>query len=558
MANYTVVDGTHLRMTFNKVHAAHATIAVGGLCGYGIEQTVDTANGIRQVFPVIGSYSGTGLYYAAHMTPIVGIGGLTSSYLNVSRQIASVVRSNNTVTLTVGGSLPVDVNGLTMTVSGVADASFNGSFPVTSVAANSVTYSQTGANASSSGGAIGAITGGFVLYPMAEVLGVFNTATKSVDGQMTLAPNTAAWGQGDTLEEPHYFQESVQADMEFVGQTTPRPTVFSRAGVQYQTNVGPGMRGWSIQNATPAGSYFGNGGTHSAPDVAFESTGVWNRTLEAQAGEIGVFQIHCNSHGCGKWNSGYNLFELDSANGVDSISFQPGSDALSLSMRGTSYGFTPQAFSAPTVNAGAVNATTLNVTSNTTAAQTMTFMAPQLNAGVQFCQGFGTSLAAHHSTFYCWWNTATPYASLETYAGGDPLQVEASSTWLNGGPVAIGSAATIGTGLPALLNVGSSAQFQVDANGNVKAANFAGILSGTTGSLGGSALASGSCASGTVTVASATVGAPVAVSATDGSLPSGLSVLSAAVTSAGTVTVQICAAGPTTPAAKTYNVRVLQ
>ena len=33
MANYTVMDGTHLQMTLNKVHRAGATIAIGGLCG---------------------------------------------------------------------------------------------------------------------------------------------------------------------------------------------------------------------------------------------------------------------------------------------------------------------------------------------------------------------------------------------------------------------------------------------------------------------------------------------------------------------------------------------
>ena len=64
--------------------------------------------------------------------------------------------------------------------------------------------------------------------------------------------------------------------------------------------------------------------------------------------------------------------------------------------------------------------------------------------------------------------------------------------------------------------------------------------------------------SGTVTVTNASVGAPVAVSASDGSLPNGLSVLSAAVGSPGVVTVQVCAVAATTPAAKSYNVRVLQ
>lgn len=558
MATYTVTDATHLQMDLNKVHAAGATIAVGGLCGYGVEQTVDTSIGIRQVFPVIGSYSGTALFYAAHQTPILGISGLTSSYLNVSRPIASITRSNHTVTLTIAGSLPVDVNGLTLTVSGVVDQSFNGSFAVTSTGPNSLTYTQAAADGASSGGTVGAVTGGFVLYPMAEVLGVFNATTKSLDGQLTLAANTAPWGQNDALEEPHYFQEAVQADTEFIGQTTPRPTVFSRAGLQYQLNVGPGMRGWTIQNAAPASSYLGSGGTHNAPDVAYESIGVWNRTLEAQAGEIGVFQIHCNSHGCGRWNSGYKLFELDSASGEDQVSFDPATDALTVGMGRVNYSFTPRTFSAPSVTAGALNATTLNVTSNTTGPQTLSFMAPHLSANAQFCQGFGTSVALHSSTFYCWWNTAIPYASLETYAGADPLQLKGSSVWLNGGPVAIGNSGTVGASLPALLNVGSSAQFQVDASGNVKAANFAGVLAGTTGSIGGAALAGGGCASGGVPVANATVGAPVAVSASDGTLPNGTSLLSAGVTAPGIVTVQVCAVGPMTPTAKTYNVRVLQ
>ncbi len=448
MATYTVIDGTHLQMNLNKVHAAGATIAVGGLCGYGAEQVVDTANGIRQVFPVIGSYSPTGLYYAGHHTPILGVSGLTSSYLNVSRQIASITRSSNTVTVALTGSMPVDANGLTMTVSGVADGSYNGSFTVTSTGPNTLTYAQNGADGTSSGGTLGMITGGFVLYPMAEVLGVFNAATKSVDGQLRLAANTVAWGNGDPLEEPHYFQESVQADTEFIGQTTPRPAVFARAGLEYQSNVGPGTRGWTIRNAAPLSGYLGNGGTHSAPDVAYESVGVWNRTMEAQAGEIGVFQIHCNSHGCGRWNSGYNLFELDSVYGTEFMSFQPQTETLNVTMGGISYGFTPTAFSAPTIHAGAVNATSLSVTSNLAVPQPMSFMAPHLSAGTQMCQAFGTAVAPHSSTFYCWWNTATPYASLETYAGGDPLQMKGSSLWLNGGPVAIGNSATIGTALP--------------------------------------------------------------------------------------------------------------
>lgn len=365
MANYSVVDGTHLRMRLNKAHAAGSTIAVGGLCGYGLEQTVDTAQGIRQVFPVIGSFSATGLYYAPGNTPIIGRMGQTSAYLNLSVPVAAIARSGNVVTMTTAGSLPVDVSGLTMTIAGVADSSYNGSYVMTTVGPNSLTYTATGANSTSSGGSVSIVTGGYALYPMAEVLGVFNATTKSVDGQMTLAANNVQWAANDIVEQPHYYQENVSADTEFVTQTTPRPSVTVRAGIQYQGNVGPGLHGWTIANTAPASNYFGHGGTHGVPDTAYEATGIWQRTMVAAAGEQAAFALHCNSHGCGSWNSGYDLFELDSNAGVDTMFFQPLTSSLSVNMRGTSYSFTPQAFTAAVVNAtllnvGTVNATTIN------------------------------------------------------------------------------------------------------------------------------------------------------------------------------------------------------
>jgi len=360
MADYSVVDGTHVQMTLNKVHRAGATIAFGGLCGYGLEQTVDTVGEIRQVFPVIGSYSPTGLYYGGGLTAIVGLQGNTSSFLNVTLEIAAITRSNNLVTVTTAGVLPVDVNGLTMNVSGVADQSYNGSFVVTSTGTNTLTYSQAGANSTSTGGSVAKLTGGYVLYPMAEVLGVFNATTKSVDGQMTLAANTVPWAANDALEEPHYYQEAISADITFIGQTTPRATVEQSAGVAYQDNVGPGVVGWTISNTPPVTSYLGNGGTHSPPHAAYAEAGVWQWTMEMQAGEESVFSVHCNSHGCGRWNSGYNLFELDSSAGIDTMSYQPGTSTLQMDLRGIGYQFSPQAFTAGTINAGTVNATTLN------------------------------------------------------------------------------------------------------------------------------------------------------------------------------------------------------
>ena len=81
-------------------------------------------------------------------------------------------------------------------------------------------------------------------------------------------------------------------------------------------------------------------------------------------------------------------------------------------------------------------------------------------------------------------------------------------------------------------------------------------LSGTTGSIGGSALTAGQCASGTVAVSNSTTGMTVNVSPNtypgDGFIPWGY------VSANGTVTVKVCAQAAGTPTSSTYNVRVIQ
>lgn len=84
-------------------------------------------------------------------------------------------------------------------------------------------------------------------------------------------------------------------------------------------------------------------------------------------------------------------------------------------------------------------------------------------------------------------------------------------------------------------------------------------LAGTTGSIGGGLLAgAGSCATGTASVPGASPGMPVAASTSDGSAISGLATVYASVTASNTVTIQLCAIAAVTPAAKTWNVRVIQ
>lgn len=81
-------------------------------------------------------------------------------------------------------------------------------------------------------------------------------------------------------------------------------------------------------------------------------------------------------------------------------------------------------------------------------------------------------------------------------------------------------------------------------------------LTGTTGSIGGGALVAGACTSGTVAVANSTTS--MAVVTTPVTYPGDGAEWEGYVSTAGTVTVKVCAIVALTPTASTYNVRVLQ
>ena len=492
MATYTVVDATHLQMTLKKAHATLATVAIGGLCGYGLEQKVDTANGIRQVFPVVGSYSATGLYYAGSTSAVVGQQGTTSAFANVNLPLTSLARTGNLVTLTTSTAMPFDLNGLTVTIAGAADSSYNGTFTGTSTAANTLIYTQTGANSSTTGGTLTLQTGSFALYPMAEVLSVFDAAAKSVDGQMTLAPNNVAWSVGDAVEEPHFFQQIVDTDISYVTQTMPRPTTYARAGINYQGNNGPGLQGWSINNTTPAANYVGNGGTHTAPDFAYQAAGVWKRSMVLQAGEQSAFTLNCNSHGCGKWNSPYNLFELQSSTGTDTIQYQPNTSTLTFSLRGMSYSFSPSGFSGASgggsssvaaITSGTINGAAIGATTPSTGA----FTTLSASTPVAVASGGTGSAAAPAAGQILVGNAGGTAFAPQTISGDCALSSSGSATCTKTNGVAFGSAATTastaydaaGTAAAATTSVALLTTLRTLTNCNIAGGYYLSPFSGT-------------------------------------------------------------------------------
>ena len=120
-----------------------------------------------------------------------------------------------------------------------------------------------------------------------------------------------------------------------------------------------------------------------------------------------------------------------------------------------------------------------------------------------------------------------------------------------------GSGAGITTGPTSGTTAAHVATFS-GTTGQIQDAGVGMPLSGTSGSIGGSALTAGQCASGTATVAGATTSMAVAVSPAGGNNPGTSFYWQGYVSSAGTVTVRVCALVAGTPTATTYNVRVIQ
>ncbi len=149
-------------------------------------------------------------------------------------------------------------------------------------------------------------------------------------------------------------------------------------------------------------------------------------------------------------------------------------------------------------------------------------------------------------------------------AGTDYLAPNGSGAGLTGitfsqiAPSAASGQVPVGTGAGMTLAT-------LTAGANVSITNGPGVvtisasgtppLPGTTGAIGGSPLAAGACAAGTVGVAGAATTS--VVSATPQTYPGDGFYWSGYVSSAGVVTVKVCAVAAGTPAGSAYNVRVL-
>jgi hypothetical protein len=155
--------------------------------------------------------------------------------------------------------------------------------------------------------------------------------------------------------------------------------------------------------------------------------------------------------------------------------------------------------------------------------------------------------------------TITPFAEMP-YANAAnlvPVSVGSGPSRFNGTKALAGSGASIVTG----PSSGVANGHPVCYTGTTGQTQDCGValpsapLTGTTGSIGGSSLTAGTCATGAVTISGATTGM-VAV-ATPSTYPGDGMAWRPYVSAANTITVKVCAEVAGTPAASTYNVRVI-
>lgn len=363
-ASVSAVGSGTITASFRRPHLAGALIAQGGTCGYLITLNADTANPsgtpYRMAIPMMGSLSSTNTYfyyspggYDGFITPGQGTAvPLSTAWNYYTHSVSAAYNSaTNLVTVTgccrfstgqngIQGSGGVgNINGESISISGATsatganDGNYNGSYLATVTGENSFTYTPTAAPTSSS---LASLTFTFcnctfTMYPGAEVLSVYNSTTKTVDGSLTLGANAVAWNVGDLVEEPHWYMPYVNDTHNNIGMWTPQFAGPYGRGYYYSGMVSGQLRGFQVNNDGTPSQYFGHGGNHVPPQTVFYTSGLWSTwATMLSAPESTLISVGCKASspagndGCTKWDAAYSILGLANSNaGSSYLNFDP-------------------------------------------------------------------------------------------------------------------------------------------------------------------------------------------------------------------------------------------
>jgi hypothetical protein len=354
MVNVTASASTSLTASFRKPHPSGTVFAQGGTCGYGIALNADTVvpNGatVRVLIPMLGSPDSAHSYVNTFNGGVYFGEGSAWNYNTLSGLTATYSSSTGLVTITGNFGFTEDtppqgpgtfgnLYGQSLTISGASDQHYNGTYPVTIVGTGTFTYAPSVAPSSSSvtGVTVTACNCSFTMYPRAEVLGVYNSTTKQVDGTLTLEPNNVAWASGDTVEVPHWHQPAVNDTHDAISMFTPQAQTYGR-GYNYHGTVTGDLHGFDLRNDGVLNEYLGFGGWHTPPNTAQYIEGWWNRSFSINtAPNEAVLEVGCkpstpgNSDGCTKFDAAYSIGEFfNAAGGFSRLNFDPNANNFSF------------------------------------------------------------------------------------------------------------------------------------------------------------------------------------------------------------------------------------
>ena len=329
--------------------------AAGGIAGFESQGTYGTGkfpniNGQSATFSdavtdlaynqsaVVNVTSNTTLTYAPTLASATGNTTSASASVTLTSSTSGIaigdgvtgpgIPSSTTVSNLVGSTLTLSANA-TATASGVT-LSFT---PNTSVTSLSVTYCDCA----------------FTLYPFAEVLTVYNPATKSVDGTVTLASNAVPWAYNDHVTMPVYVSNAMEPTHDYFQWYTPSSGAQGWPHPVYAGRVTGNLTGWGVDNNASTSIYQGYGGTNPAPLHAFETSGWWHYGLDmAVAPEEAVINVGCKpkatvngivAGGCSDaYFSGYHFAQLGSnLHSNADLDFIPYTDTWSFTNQAQSY-----------------------------------------------------------------------------------------------------------------------------------------------------------------------------------------------------------------------------
>ena len=346
-ASITAVGTGTITVGLTYSHPSGTPIYQGGGCGgklalgYGLTDPFSTHK-FTSYF-IAGSLTSTTFDYVSVHTggqdgkQVIPIPGVIQPV-----GIYGLTRTGNVVTASIVNSAGYPLNnfvapsGAAIVVSGATPSDLNGTVTGVTATANTMTWNQTGANESGSGGTI-SVTG-YNNYSVA--CGAETTMVKGVtlradniptlDGTLQVEPNNCLWAAGSAVTQPNHQAAYVEGEeFDLSGDTIPR-AFPNTARVVYT-----GGKAWSagIENQSLTDDLWsamqGGGGT-IIPRTYLLSSNFYSVMFDIKYPPVNggkLFLLGCPVDGCNSTYD-YGLIEADGAKGASRFKFTPSSGAF--------------------------------------------------------------------------------------------------------------------------------------------------------------------------------------------------------------------------------------